>query len=484
MLNNRLKSFCNENNLISPEQIGFREKSRTADHIFTLKTAVTNHLNEKKGNKVYACFIDLRKAYDSIHHKGLFYKLAEMGINGNFLTLINDIYNKSQCAVKVNGRRTEFFKYTKGVRQGCPLSPLLFNLYINGIVTTLNQDNPTPLNLNGNLSCLLYADDLVILSTTKEGLQKSLNSASEYFHKWNLEINYDKSKCMTFNKRGDKGKHIFNIKGNQLKNVKSYKYLGMVISSKKCLLSETLDHLSVKANKALFSLKTNLNLLKMPIKLLLKVYDTMILPILLYGIEIWAPSGKFSFEKWDKTSIEQNHTSLLKQVLGLNRSTKNDMVRAEFGRLPLLFNGHLAVWSYIKYLKNKDGQVLVKKAFQLDIQKDFSNFATADLAYSNLIKDKIKTREDPNMISKRRVKIIFKENYTSNWLINLRNSSMASAYATHKTKYEFESYLDHVTIKKHRNALAKLRLSDHDLQIQVGRHSRPKTLRHDRKCKS
>ena len=47
MLNNRLKSFCNENNLISPEQIGFREKSRTADHIFTLKTAVTNHLNEK-----------------------------------------------------------------------------------------------------------------------------------------------------------------------------------------------------------------------------------------------------------------------------------------------------------------------------------------------------------------------------------------------------------------------------------------------------
>ena len=61
---------------------------------------------------------------------------------------------------------------------------------------------------------------------------------------------------------------------------------------------------------------------------------------------------------------------------------KNDTVRAEFGRLPLLFNGHLAVWSYIKYLKNKDGQVLVKKAFQLDIQKDFSNFATADLAYS------------------------------------------------------------------------------------------------------
>ena len=482
ILNCRLKSFCNENDLVAPEQIGFREKSRTVDHIFTLKTAVNHHLNKKKGNKVYACFIDLRKAYDSIHHKGLFYKLTKMGINGNFLTLLKDIYKKSKCAVKVNGCRTEFFKYTKGVRQGCPLSPLLFNLYINGIVETLNHNNPTPLNMNGNLSCLLYADDLVILSTTKEGLQQSLNSASNFFDEWNLEINHEKSKCMTFNKRGDKGKHLFNIKGNALKNVKTYKYLGVIISSKKCMLSKTLDHLSVKANKALFSLKSNLNLLKMPIKLLLKVYDTMILPILLYGIEVWAPSGKFCFEKWEKTSIEQNHTSLLKQVLGLNRSTKNDMVRAEFGRLPLLYNGHLAVWSYLKYVKKKNEQTLVKKAFQLEMQQNCSAFGSADKAYLNLIKEKIKPSEDPNMVSKKRVKIIFKENYTSNWIINLRNSPVASAYATHKNNYEFEGYLTHVKIKKHRNALAKLRLSDHDLQIQKGRHSRPKTPRHERKC--
>ena len=71
----------------------------------------------------------------------------------------------------------------------------------------------------------------------------------------------------------------------------------MIISSKKCMLSKTLDHLSAKANKALSSLKSNLNLLMMLIKLLLKVYDTMILPILLYCIEVWAPSGKFCFEK-------------------------------------------------------------------------------------------------------------------------------------------------------------------------------------------
>ena len=103
---------------------------------------------QKKGNKVFACFIDLRKAYDSIHHEALFYKLNKNGINGSFLTLIKDLYAKTKCAVKINGKRTDFFNYSKGVRQGCPLSPLLFNIFINGIVKCLNKMNPHPLKLD------------------------------------------------------------------------------------------------------------------------------------------------------------------------------------------------------------------------------------------------------------------------------------------------------------------------------------------------
>ena len=156
---------------------------------------------------------------------------------------------------------------------------------------------------------------------------------------------------MSFNKRGDKEKNIFTIQGTPLENVKSYKYLGITISNKNCSLLGTLTNLSVKANRALFSLKTNLNLMKMPIKLLLKIFDTMIVPILLYGAEVWIPSGKFTPEKWDKTTIEKQHTSLLEQILGLNRSIQNNWVRAEFGRLPLLVNTHARVWNYIKYLK-------------------------------------------------------------------------------------------------------------------------------------
>ena len=109
----------------------------------------------------------------------------------------------------------------------------------------------------------------------------------------------------------------------------------------------------MKANRALFGLKTNLNLMKIPIQLLLKIYDTMVVPIWVYGAELWVASGKFTPEKWDKTEIEKQHASLLKQILSLNRSTPNIAVRAEFGRLPLLLNSHARVWNYIKYLRKK-----------------------------------------------------------------------------------------------------------------------------------
>ena len=135
-------------------------------------------MKSKKGNKVFACFIDLKKAYDSVNHEALFYILKELDINGQYLSLIQDIYSKTKCAVKVNGKRTDFFRYTKGVRQGCPLSPLLFNIFINGIVDKLRNQNFDAIKLDNDkeLSCLMYADDLVIFSTSREGLHGAMNN--------------------------------------------------------------------------------------------------------------------------------------------------------------------------------------------------------------------------------------------------------------------------------------------------------------------
>ena len=140
---------------------------------------------------LYACFIDFTKAFDSVWHEGLFCKLQNVGITGNLLELLKDVYKKSKCAVKVNHSLTAFFYYTKVVRQGCLISPIIFNIDLNDIFDIINEGNETNLSLNDaqKVNALMYADDLVILSDTKEGLQKHLDKLSEYYDKGELGTN-------------------------------------------------------------------------------------------------------------------------------------------------------------------------------------------------------------------------------------------------------------------------------------------------------
>ena len=108
--------------------------------------------------------------------EGLFTKLECLDVNGRFLDIIKDMYSKSSCAVKIGNKSTNFFRCKKGVRQGCPLSPNLFNIYINDIEKRLTGVNNSLITLdNGtDMTCLLYADDIVIMSLSEEGLQKCL----------------------------------------------------------------------------------------------------------------------------------------------------------------------------------------------------------------------------------------------------------------------------------------------------------------------
>ena len=129
LLNNRIQSFCTENGLINKNQIGFQKNCRTTDHIFTLKTLVKKYVTIGK-EKLFTCFVDFQKAFDSVWHKGLFHKLNNNGISGKSLSLIFNLYRKTQCAIKRNNGITHFFRYSKGVRQGWPLSPIIFNLYV------------------------------------------------------------------------------------------------------------------------------------------------------------------------------------------------------------------------------------------------------------------------------------------------------------------------------------------------------------------
>ena len=109
-------------------------------------------------NKLYACFIDLKKAFDTVWHEGLLLKLQKAGINGKMYKLVKAMYQGSLSRVKCKGALTEPISIKQGVHQGSVLSPLLFNIFINDIGDDLLLDD-APILHDSKISHLLYADD-------------------------------------------------------------------------------------------------------------------------------------------------------------------------------------------------------------------------------------------------------------------------------------------------------------------------------------
>ena len=202
----------------------------------------------------------------------------------------------------------QFLKLRKGVHQGKPISPLLFNIFINDIFEQLKSTQEISLDNKHTFNTLMYADDLIILSTSKENLQKDLSMVNEYCNKWKLQINYSKTKCMTFTKGTQKEKNIFTIDNYPIENVKKYKYLGITINAKNCSLNPTQIDLSCKATNAFYAINSNIPLKLMPIKTELKIFDACISPILLYGSEVWCTFLDNDYKKWELSPIEKVHT--------------------------------------------------------------------------------------------------------------------------------------------------------------------------------
>ena len=135
------------------------------------------------------CFVDLRKAFDSVPRAKLFYKLfKDYSIGGNFLKVLRETYKGNNVFVKLSQGLCDSFETTQGVLQGCVNSPILFNLFINDISGIFDYSyDPVSIN-NTKQSALLWADDLVLLSETAGGLQESINRMNNYFESLNLNI--------------------------------------------------------------------------------------------------------------------------------------------------------------------------------------------------------------------------------------------------------------------------------------------------------
>ena len=147
----------------------------------------------------FAIFIDFSKAYDRINREFLWHKLSMMGVTGTILNSLKSLYDDVQCAVRINNTLSDWFSVSTDLKQGCILSPLLFNAFVNDLIQKLNQcECGSAIGNYANVSALLYADDIVIVSGDEQKLQTMLNCLYTWCSTWGLTINFTKSKAMHF----------------------------------------------------------------------------------------------------------------------------------------------------------------------------------------------------------------------------------------------------------------------------------------------
>ena len=492
VLNNRLLTYLQDHNLIHPSQIGFLKGFRTSDHIFSLRTLIDKYVTNANKGKLFCCFVDFQKAFDSIWHDGLLHKLLSKNIGGQFYHLISDMYSKTKCAVKNGNKRSSYFDYNRGVRQGCILSPLLFNLYLDEFPHLLESSRDTDsITLPNGLpvNCLFYADDLILISRSAAGLQKQLNILQDYSEKWLLKINLKKTKTLIFqkqNRKSTRDKFSFFLNGIPIDKASQYSYLGITFNtngsfanSKKVLVE--------KARRSIFASKRYLDFNKLPIKTCNKLFDTLFLPILLYGSEIWGAYDSINFKKWEKDPVERQHTQFYKCFLSLNRRAPNVVARNETGRLPLKLNILLRIIKFWIHLESLPENSIVKQCLIISNQLANETKPSFMLTVNEIIHNYLdiqkqshsKTIQNTNNIptikhNLQKIKCHITTSLKRHQLELIRSNKKLCFYSIFKTDVSRSDYLEQVKNQKHRRAVAKLRSGNHSLRIESGRHCIPK----------
>ena len=196
---------------------------------------------------------------------------------------------------------------------------------------------------NSKLNCLMYADDLVLLSETASGLQNCLDATGSFCSKWGLNINYSKSKVMVFNKASKFSNLTFRINYTKLECGRELKYLGIVFSLNGSF-TRALNDLYQRGQKTFFKLTSLFKHVACRADKFLYLCDHTVEPGFMYGAEV---VGMFSISKFSeskeksvsdmyiKPALEKLNNNICKYLLGVNKRTSNIAVFGELGRFPV-----------------------------------------------------------------------------------------------------------------------------------------------------
>lgn len=287
-LYNRIVQFLEDHNILYKYQYGFRRRSSTSYAIAETINKIQRALNDQM--VATGLFMDLSKAFDTVDHTILLYKLEQIGLRGTPLNLITSYLNGRQMVVSVNGTGSTSKPITKGVPQGSILGPIMYLLYVNDLMN---------LRLNGELR--LFADDsssFYFAKKTNENMirmRDDIAKITEYFRVNKLTLNLSKTQFIHFrsSRRNDVDTDNLNYNGIIIKQVQCVKYLGFRIDNH-LQWHEQIDHICSRLAAAVGMLG---KLKFLPTKILRMLYYAIGHSHISYGAIVWATAANIRLNR-------------------------------------------------------------------------------------------------------------------------------------------------------------------------------------------
>lgn len=303
---NRLKKEAEEH--LAVEQAGFRAGRSTVEQIFTCRILMEKHRQHQRD--LFHNFIDFKKAFDRVWHEGLWQVLRNFGIEEGLIQVIQALYNTSSSAVLLNSQIGDYFKTTVGVRQGCLLSPTLFNLFLEMIMRETLHGFQSTISIGGRtINNLRFADDIDLLGGSKQELQELTKRLEERASAYGMEVSSEKSKVL-INSQTKAEAEIY-MNGERLEVVDAFKYLGATLTKDGRSTAEIKTRLAI-ATSAMAKLNKIWRSKEISFPTKIKLYRSLILSILLYGCESWTMTAETA------KRIQTFETKCFRKLLGIS----------------------------------------------------------------------------------------------------------------------------------------------------------------------
>ena len=326
VIDSRLSTWLDTHGRLHVCQAGFRSRRSCMNHVYSLSHILQERT--RQGLPTWLLFRNAAKAFDTVWRDGLLHRLWDIGVRGRLWRILRNPYRGNRSRVVVTGHKSDFFPIDQGVAQGDPLSPTLYAIFEDALLRELHAGHSMEGSLARGIHALLYADDLVGIAFTADGLQSDIiGPCAEYAYRHRYRANVPKCGVMVCGPDAvvqAQPARSFTWGQTEIPRVFQYRHLGVIITPDGWQDTH-IKHVITQGNARVLQMGRLLRDKHLSLRVKRMLVLTALRPLLEYGAEVLVPTREHC------RALESVQLKAARMTLACPPRTSSDVTRADMG---------------------------------------------------------------------------------------------------------------------------------------------------------